>query len=122
MRKKQLVRQEQKQKGVEAMERQLKIMDDAIEKEKHLESEKKRKFMEFDFKNQRKNQWFEQNIIVPQMERHLKDFETEKQYHEERSYKQIEKEMKEAEIKKQKEIKVFLEVQKQIEEKKLKKL
>ena len=97
-------------------------MDDAIEKEKHLETQKKRKLVEFDFKNQRKNQWFEQNIIVPQIERHLKDFETEKLYNEERSNKEIEKEMKEAEIKKQREIKVFLEVQKQIEEKKMKKL
>jgi hypothetical protein len=65
MRQKEVEKGNQKNKIIKESEEHLKLLDKAVENEKQMVQRKKHKFMEFDFKNQRKAQWFEKNIIVP---------------------------------------------------------
>lgn len=66
-------------------------------------------------KYEKKNDWYQKNIIEPQIEKHLQEFDKEKMYNQNFTEKQIAKENFEARIKRQKEAMVFSDVRKQIE-------
>ena len=82
----------------------MKQIDHSTEIEREQAAAKQKKRLDFDAQHQKKHQWFEQNIIIPQIERHLKDYEVEKKYHDGRLQEQHKVELKEAEAKKQREI------------------
>ena len=72
----------------------------SIEKDKKVIEKKKKKQYDFDAKNNRRNQWYEQNIIVPKMEAAMKDFETEIQYRDQKVIAKQQEDLKLAELKK----------------------
>lgn len=59
MRKKKQEKDIQKSQMIKDAEQHLKKLDLEVEKQKYTELQKKRKFIEFDHRNQRKNQWYE---------------------------------------------------------------
>lgn len=67
-------------------------------------------------KYEKKNDWYQKNIIEPQIEKHLQEFDKEKMYNLSYNEKQIAKETFEARKKREKEAMVFSDVRKQIDQ------
>ena len=78
-----------------------------------------KKFTDFDKKYEAKNDWYQQNIIQPQIEKHLTDFDKEKVYNEKYLIDTISKEQIVAQKARDKEKKVFETVQKQMNDRKV---
>ena len=89
--------------------------------EKKLQEKAKynQKFTDFDKKYEKKNEWYKQNIILPQIEKHLSEFDEEKLYNERRLQETISKENLIKLKARDKERKVYEEQQKQIADRKV---
>lgn len=66
-----------------------------IEKEKDIEAKRVEKYKAFDRKSSMKNDWYMKNIIQPQIEKHLENFEKEKVYDQSYNDKKIKQENQE---------------------------
>ena len=71
---------EEKLKGQEDIKKQIQETDRVAEKTAAQRAAYNAKFTEFSEKYDKKNEWYQKNIIQPQIERHLDDFEKEKIY------------------------------------------
>ena len=78
-----------------------------IEKEKAAEAGRKEKFHAFDRKSSAKNDWYMKNIIQPQIEKHLDNFEKEKAYDQNYNDRKVKQESQEVQKKKKMEQDVF---------------
>ena len=81
----------------------MKMVEDQIQKEKESKKQYDAKFTEFSHKYDQKHNWFQENIIKPQMEKHIQDFEREVDYNENRQKREIKKEQDEIKQKKRRE-------------------
>lgn len=113
--KKKELRENEKIMAKKDVERDILMIKDQVAKEIQREQAYKAKFKEFDMKYEKKNDWYHKNIIEPQIEKHLQEFDKERIYNQNYNEKQIAKENLEARKKKEKEVAVFSDVRKQIE-------
>ena len=96
-------RLEEKRREMENASKELKLIEQTQMKEQARKDQYMNKFKIFDNQYKQKHDWYQKNIIAPQIEKHLQEFDNEKIYNKQYTERQIQKEQREAEMKKFKE-------------------
>ena len=79
-------------KAKEDVQKEIQQADMVAEKKLQEKAIYNKKFTDFDKKYEKKNDWYQQNIILPQIEKHLTEFDKEKVYNEKHLHETISKE------------------------------
>lgn len=79
-------------KAKEDVQKEIQQADMVAEKKLQEKAIYNKKFTDFDKKYEKKNDWYQQNIILPQIEKHLTEFDKEKVYNEKYLHETISKE------------------------------